>query len=67
MDNNLSNSTHRASIKPKKHYTAPEPREYTFEGQPVEIVDNYVRAGKRIVVIETLDGDRLEVFMEQLD
>ncbi|MGB5964149.1 MAG: hypothetical protein WBG65_01315 [Sulfurimonadaceae bacterium] len=66
MDNDLSNSTHRASIKPKKHYTAPEPKEYTFEGYPVEIIDNFERADKRIVVIETQTGDRFEVFREQL-
>ena len=63
---NWSNSTHRAHIKPKKHYTPAEPKEYTYEGQPVEIVDSFSRGGKRIIVIETLDGNRLEVFIEQL-
>lgn len=64
---NWSNSTHRAHFKSKKRYTAPEPKEYSFEGYPIEIVDSFSREGKRIAVIETLDGDRFEVFMEQLD
>ena len=66
--NNLSNSSHRASMQQQKRqeYTSPEPKEFTFEGQPVSIVDNFTRAGKRIVVIETSDGSRFEVFMEQL-
>ncbi|MGB5964144.1 MAG: hypothetical protein WBG65_01290 [Sulfurimonadaceae bacterium] len=32
-------------IKPKKRYTAPEPKEYSFEGRPVCVVHNYVREG----------------------
>ena len=64
---NWSNSTHRAHIKLKKHYTTPEPKEYSYEGSPVKIIDNYVRAGKRVIVIETLEGKKFEVFMEKLD
>ena len=64
---NLSNSTHRARIKPKKHYASAKPKEYTFEGYPVEIIDNFVRSDKWIVVIETQDSERYEVFYEQLE
>ena len=52
----------------QKHREIPrEPKEYFFEGYPVEIVENFARANRRIVVIETQDGDRLEVFVEQLE
>jgi len=64
---NWSNSTHRASIKPKEEYSLPEPIKYFFQGCPVKIVENFVRAKKRIIVIETTTGERFEVFMEQLD
>ena len=63
---NWSNSTHRASLKPKTQYTPPETKQYTYNGLPVEIVDSFSRGGKRIVVIETVDGDQFEIFMDQL-
>ena len=35
---NWSNSTHRASLKPKTQYTPPEPKQYTEKwGQDINI------------------------------
>ncbi len=68
--NNLSNSAHRSAMQSQRNRRTPaEPKQhdYTFEGQPVAIVETFSRLGKRIAVIEDREGEVFEVFFEQLD
>jgi len=67
---NLSNSAHRGKMqmqRPKRGRAEQQNHDYTFEGQPVAIVETYSRGGRRIAVIEDREGEVFEVFFEQLD
>jgi len=67
---NLSNSAHRGKMqmqRSKKEPAQQHNNDYTFEGQPVLIVETFSRGGRRIAVIEDREGEVFEVFFEQLD
>jgi len=55
------------SLQKRQTRTEPQSNDYTFEGQPVMIVETFSRGGRRIAVIEDREGEVFEVFFEQLD
>ncbi len=54
------------SIRNEARHSEVQEHSYTYEGQPVTVIDTFSRHGKRIAVILDREGDRFEVFMDQL-
>ncbi|MGB6018297.1 MAG: hypothetical protein WBF77_01760 [Sulfurimonadaceae bacterium] len=66
----LSNSTHRSKMQSqqnRRERPQQQSHDYTFQGQPVDIVETYSRRNKRIAVIQERKGEVFELFFEQLD
>ena len=64
---NLSNSYCAHQKLRTDQETSNDSKQYYYQGLPIQIVDNFVRSNKRIALIETMSGDRFEVFIEMLE